>query len=909
LKTNLRARLLTAWMAWALPRPYLILGVAFALAVASVIYTAARLDLQTSQLDLISPQNPLLRLTQRLKPFDARDSLTVVIEAPTPARAVAFLNRLADRLHEDPAHYKDVFYRVDPQTVRPWALLYLKTREIHEIRDRMEDYPDLIRGLVSQPDLLQFLTLVNQEMASRMVEALFTDFLKTDKTPTEKDPQRKPMDLGFLIRTLEGMSSYLNGSAAYRSPWSAFFKEGAWEREIEGYFWMADKKFLLMFVTPRREKNTFNRVQASLAHLRGVIREVQGSFSDVQVGVTGQDALKTDEMTVALEDISWATWLSFAGVWILMILFFRSEGRTFIRMVSLVVGMCWTFGWATWFVGHLNILSMVFAPMLVGIGVDYGIHWFSRMEEEERDPSLSREEVIRRVAAGSGPGILLAGVSAALSFLPFILTGFKGLVELGLITGVGILLNLVADFSVLPMLSLLSKGPRRKRSDAGTDPGKDLVRLDRRRASWVLAGAAVVTVLSLWLGSGVRFDLNPLHLQAKGTESVVWEENLRRNSKRSVLLASTTASSLEELEEKSEALRQLPTVWRVQNVLTLLPEDQDAKIEWLRSAGADLPELPAAAPNGPTLDAERVADVLERIRFKMDDAEAERWGARRPMVEQIAAVRETAGRIIDALRGSPQAVRPLLDFQTRFQEDLIDAFDLIQRAGRAHPMTIQDLPKPVLDRFLRDGTYLIRIFPAEDIWEPEPRDRFVRELRSVDPEVAGDAVTLHEFTDDFRRASIQAAIYAAIGNFLLLAVLFRGWLLPVVALVPVFAAILWITGAMTLVGIHFNLANSIYLPLIVAAGAEYGIIVLHRWREGTMEPGHLPQSTAKGVILAELTTTAGFGSLMICRHQGIFSLGLLAFAGSICVLGAAVFLLPAILARMTRPKPTSQTEG
>ncbi len=902
MRSGLRSRLLVAWMAWVLPRPYLVLGLCFGLAVASVIYTALFLDFKTSQLDLISPTNPLLSLAKRIKPFEARDSFTVVIEASDPHKAVCFLGRIVERLEGDKAHYKEVFYRIDPQLIRPWALLYLEEKEIQDLKTRIEEYPTLVRGILQRPDLENFLELVNREMSARMVGALFTDFLKLDAESQEVGARSKPMDLGFLITVLEGMWSHLEGKPIYRSPWSAFFQGGAWDRDLEGYFWASEKRFLLFFVTPRLEKATFLRGKASLDHLRGVIKEVGLEFPDVRVGVTGQEALRTDEMSVALGDMSWATWISFAGVWALMAIFFRSEGRTFIRMISMVVGMCWTFGWATLFVGHLNILSMVFAPLLVGIGVDYGIHWFARMEEEEKQSDRSVQEVIQVVAARSGPGILTAGISAAVSFIPFILTGFKGLVELGLISGVGILIHLLADFTVLPVLSLFARGPKRK--EGGSEPlakSSNLFRWDRRKAGWILLGAMGVSVISLIMGTRVGFDLNPLNLQAKGTESVEWAERLQEGSKRSVIYASSLAESMEELREKSQAFKALPTVHKVQSVLTLLPQEQESKAQILRSISWDLPLLKDSPAQTPAPRKEVLRDLLERIRFKMDDSEADKWGARRPLVEQITAVRSLTGQILDALDKVQDANWVLAQYQRPFREDILDAFDLIHQAANSRTMQMDDLPQALKDRFWRDGQYLVRIFPWDNIWDPEPRDRFVAELRSVDPRVAGDAVTLHEFTDDFRRATIQAALYALVGNFLLLLITFRRWLQPLIALVPVLAGVLWILGAMGLLGLNFNLANSIYLPLVVGAGTEYGIILLHRWREGLMEPGGMPKSTAKGVILAELTTTAGFGSLMICRHRGIFSLGALAFAGSFCVLGAAVLVLPAMLAYLKEP--------
>src|SRR5215470_8178872 len=671
------ARLLSAWTAWALSRRYLVLGAAFALALASVGFTALKLDFQTSRLSLMAPHHPLVQLTQRLAPFEQRDDFTVVVEAPTPHRAVAFVQEVVRRLQQDPTHFQEVFFRVDPALVRPWALLYLDGEDLIRLRDRLAEYPTLIQGLLQHPDLQHFFRLVNQEMASRMVGALFTDFLKAAPEEESATPQPR-MDLGFLIQTLDGMRRALHGEPGYQSPWATFFQEASWDRELAGYFWVAEKRYLLFFVTPVRAQGTFNQARVALAHLRSVLQEARAMFADVQVGVTGQDALNADEMTVSLRDISWATWISLAGAWLIIALFFRSQGRTFVRILSLSVGLCWTFGLTTLCIGHLNILSMVFAPMLNGLGVDYGLHWFARLEEEERDPGLSSQEVILRVATRSGPGILLAAVSASCAFLPLILTGFTGLAELGLISGVGILCSVLADLVVLPLLSLPAKrryraAPRRTTSDT-----TDLLAFTRRRAAWVLVGAGSLCLLSLWSGWRVGFDANPLHLQARGTESVVWAERLRQHSTHSVIFAAIVADSAEEVAAKTAALERLPEVWKVRSVLSLLPAHQEEKIPLLRAVGADLATIDHSPSASPLPDPGTLEEILERIRFKMDEEQADRWGAQRPLIDQIRQVRILTAEILEALHGAaPGRSAALGVYQRQFQEDLCDVVDLL----------------------------------------------------------------------------------------------------------------------------------------------------------------------------------------------------------------------------------------
>jgi len=203
----------------------------------------------------------------------------------------------------------------------------------------------------------------------------------------------------------------------------------------------------------------------------------------------------------------------------------------------------------------------------------------------------------------------------------------------------------------------------------------------------------------------------------------------------------------------------------------------------------------------------------------------------------------------------------------------------------------------VRQRFVgADGSFLIRVFPAQDIWDPEPLARFVQDLRQVDADVVGDPVLLHVFTLAFRNACLWAAGIAVLAVTCLMLLMFRSFKLTFLALLPLFVGTGWTLNLMWLLGIPFNQANVLFLPLILGEGIEFGIIILVRWRmEESARAITLPASTAKGVLLAALTTTVGFGSLMVSGHQGTFSLGLLATVGSLSVLLASLSVLPAFL--------------
>ena len=917
---------LLAWfssklVAWVLPRPRLVLIAALLSVAASLWLTTTRLGVRTEQLELISPRLPLIARSRVLDQFDfhGKTTFTLVIKAPSQDRAIEFMKAIVSKIHADPKHFQDVFYRVDPDKFKKWLLYYLDEKDLAQVRDTVRQNSWLVKKLAEDPDLLNFFKLVNEDMTSKMVGQLFTGFLD-EKEPSAKTG--KPMDLEFMIKVLQGFSQYLSGNPEYVSPWASFFKTGSWDLHKEGYLWQGKKKLLVAEVMPSKVLGEVSKTLGSLEQLRTDIRQLQASgFSDVKAGVTGQEALNDDQMLTAMADMTKATWVSLLGVILVMAVFLRGFRHPIIIAISLLAGLCWTFGWTTLFIGHLNILSIVFAPMLCGLGVDYGIHWFARFEEERSFSEGTRPTIIKEVMSKSGPGIMLAGVSTAISFLPFILTGFRGLMELGMITGMGILFIVIADFTVLPALTcyLASAGPTRGRAK-GDGKKRYLLRLGPRGARAILAAALILSVVGSISAYHVRFNLNPMRLQSKSSESVHWEKVIVENADRSILSAAIITNSAKKVETQSEKFKALPTVADVDNVFTLLPEDQQAKIPILRSIARIVPGLHSSLANlsGATLDpppAEEAAyessliDVLERINFKMQPQQASEWGASRPEVDQMTTVGTLIGSILHSLhKGPSDESQRLSQYRDRFSKDLVNQWSIISSGSSASPMTIGDIPAQLRDQFYQHGRYVIRIYPRGSIWNEGTLTRFVRSLQSVNPDVLGDPINLYVFSSAFKKASIEASVFALIAIALLLLFTFKSLRLMLISLVPLMVGSIWTVGIMVVAGFDFNLANSIFMPLVVGAGVEYGVIILYRWKEGQERAGRLPFSTGKGIILAALTTTIGFGALMISKNMGIFSLGFVAWAGSICVLLAALLILPSILSFMKNPAPVLDVE-
>lgn len=881
--------------------PFLTLFVAGILTVLSIVYTVTNLGFLTSQKELISPSHRLMKLTEPMDQFEDLDTLVVAIQNHDTSRSLKFLHALVQALEADREHYQQVFFRVDPKLFERWALLYLEKKDLLTLRNTLHEYQDFIQNLAQSPSLTNFFRQINREMTSTVVDELFTGFL-------EEKPKNKiePANLDFLIRLLHGMKKWLDGDTSFVTPWKSFFTEQSWEEPSEeGYFWTENKHYLLFFVTPRKVGSGFTTGREPLITLRKMIAQAQANFPDIHAGVTGPSALDEDEMGVALSDMSLATSVSLAGLMILLVLFWRGFRRPLLEIIQLLVALSLTFGLTTWFIGHLNILSVSFAPMLLGLGIDYGVHWVSRYQEEHETLGAPKEVALQATMIKLGPGILLAGLSAALSFFPLVLTGFRGLVELGMICSIGLIVTTMMTLCLLPSLILaFDKAKGTAVSPLSSGPVRPLLEFTKGQAVLALMIAGVGSVFSLWGAGKIRFDLNMLHLQSRKSESVIWEKRLIEDSKRSSMYGAVFAPSFEELEKKTKALEALPSVSRVESVVNLLPPKQNEKIVLLREMKPLLAGIHRFQILNDPVNVSELNEILGRIHFKMLDSGWEVKPSLRTKMKQTTDLIDQIRRHFHSMERS-SLLYALQNFEKVLAQDLNDKLDLLQANINATPMKAEDLPKTLRQRFVgKNSLYLIRIFPMQNIWEPEHLGKFVHDLTAVDPDAIGDPVTLYVFTKAFRDACIRAALYAAVFIFVMLLLTFRDGLSALMAMMPLLAGTVWTFGLMYGFGVDLNLANSIFLPLVVGAGVEYGIIIVHRWRqreESSTDPV-LPFSTGQGVILAGLTTTVGFGSLILSSHQGLYSLGLLTMIGSLVILAAAVLVLPALLQLLTKPK-------
>ena len=869
----------------------------------SVYYTLNHLSMRTSRNDLVGTDLRIMQLSEEMdRQFGARDNLAVVVENSDPKHCIQFIEALAAELRQYPQNFREIFYRVDPEKFKHWALLYLEPKQLLELKTKFANHQKELRALSSDPRLNRFFEVVNEEITRAMLGHLFTGFLQ------EEQEKEKIPDLGLLQASLEQLEISLNGGKDFASPLKSIIPGEVSDLSQAGYFFTANDKYLLLLVTTSQTGYTATAEDVKL--LRQVLDRVKTRFPDIQAGVTGPGALEADEMSEAMADVGLASTVSLVGQMLLMIVFFRSLKRTLVQGAVLVIGLCWTFGIAALVVGHLNLLSIVFGPLLLGITVDFGIHWYARLEEEQgQQRRCSLDNLVCTIKRAS-PGILYAALAAVVSVCPLIFAGFKGLEELGLIITLGILVNIFAFLVLLPSLAIVTERwtPGPLEGECAVKP-RSFLSIKWQRPGLMAALGLIVTALGAISLFHVPFDLNPLHLQNPRTESVVWEQKLIRESKYSTSYGAMVVSRADDLSRLTEGLKNLDSVSHAESILSFLPAQVESKQSLLAELKPLVTGVSFTAARPTPSDPKELASILGRIRFKLSQAAQSDWEPEdKPTQEKLVQVDGLLLRLMALLNNpesNPQTAARLAAFERKFIADLQDQWELLQaNLDRAFsPPRLEDLPANVRQRFISpEGHYLIRIFPSRDIWNPGPLGEFVRDLRGINPDVIGDPVLLYVFTLAFRNACLWAAGVSLLGIALMVTFLLRSLRLTILALVPLMVGTSLTLSLMWLLEVPFNQANVLFLPLILGEAVEYGIIILVRWQqEKSARVITLPAGTAKGVLLAALTTAVGFGSLMISGHQGTFSLGLLSTVGSLSVLLAALSILPALL-RLVRER-------
>jgi hypothetical protein len=335
------------------------------------------------------------------------------------------------------------------------------------------------------------------------------------------------------------------------------------------------------------------------------------------------------------------------------------------------------------------------------------------------------------------------------------------------------------------------------------------------------------------------------------------------------------------LKAKYEAL---PGVSKVVEVASLVPAEQERKLPAVAAIHAKLAGLPprerVPVPGGS--DPGAVRELADRIaQFSASDSE----------------LSLAAHDLARAVGEEPEAAVRLRVFDQHLAADLADQLHTLKSASRPAPITPDDVPVELRERFVgAHGEYLVRAFAKESLWDYDALLQFTSAAQAVDPESTGKAFRTLEGLRQMKSGFEWAGVYALVAIVLVLGLDFRRFTGVLMGLFPLAVGIGLTLGLMALCGLALNPANMIALPLIVGVGVDNGVHVLHDYRaRDRRRPYRLGAATGRGVLVAGLTTVLGFGTMLIARHEGMASLGLVLTIGVSCCMAAALLLLPALL--------------
>jgi uncharacterized protein len=897
--------------------PWAVLLVCLALAVAAVIYTAHSMTFVTGRNDLISADKRYVQLDEEYSDeFMGIDQVVVVVEPRDVQQGKDFVTRLGEQLLRDTTYIAEVFYRIDTSSLEGKKLLYLEPDDLHSLRDQIAEYHDLIHDLTTAPGVNTLFRAINLQVSSGMVSHIVSGFLGLDSTTDspEKKTEAKPVKVAFLASLLQELNRALSSSDyGYRSPWAKFFGD-AEELSDDGYLIAGNRRFVFLMVEPKKsEDGEVLDTDGSIAAIRATIKEVKKDFPGLRAGVTGTKALNSDESVSTQADAGVATVASLLGVMVLYLLFFKKIRHPLFIVAALAVGLAWTMGFVALAVGHLTIITVFVAPMLLGLADDFGVHFIARYEEE-RSRGVDVIDALSLVFAHSVPGIAAGAFTTSLAFFAVMLADFRGVQELGLIAAGGMLLSFLAIVMFLPALIVLVETQR-----PWVATGLERTFLTSLFTSWgelmerfrwpVLILTGLCTLGGLAALPTMSFDYNLLNLQAHGTESVEWEKRILENSERSSRDALATASSPDEAMRKAAAFEALSSVESVESVGSLIPSGQEERIPLVQALQPLFSDMPPTLAAPAPVNLPDLLRTLDKLKLKIREENTEWDPLRKPSEQELGAVRRSLLAVIDRLQKMPETenLTRLAHFQGALFRDFQDKWSLFSNnLNPSGPITFADIPTQLKSRFVsRDGTkFLLQIFPKKNVWEKEAQEEFIQQLRQVDPDVTGNPVIGYESIKAMKEGYIEGGIYAFLAIVIVTFFALRRVGDTLLAILPLALGIIWTAGLMWLFNLQFNLANMVAVPLIIGIGVENGIHVVHRYREeGVGGPALVAGSTGQAVALFSLTTMIGFGSLMVARYYGIFSMGLLLTVAVGSVLVASLTVLPLILFRTASPAP------
>jgi hopanoid biosynthesis associated RND transporter like protein HpnN len=863
------------WVDAVQPRASLVCWASVALTVVLLVYVALGMGINSDNVRMLADSLPSkIAYTEFSKYFpNLDDALLVVVDAENTAQAREATEKLTAKLAERTDSFTNVYVPGGGSFFERKGLLYRSVDELDLFADQMARLQPVLAQLESDPSIESLAEIIR----------LGLEAVRREGSGGE-----------------EWRSILDQVGDATVNVFDEFPVAVSWEEVLIRGSSIEVSTRRVIVLHPILDFDNILAAGRSLQVIREAAEELgltpeQG----IRVRVTGNPALNYEEMIGLAWDIGGAGVFCFLLVCAVLQRAMRSFKVMLASVATLLMGLVWTAAFATAAVGDLNILSLTFAVLFIGLGVDFAIHLGMRYVHELRE-GVPHERAITAAAGHVGSSLLICTVTTAIGFYVFLPSDYRGVAELGLIAGTGMFIIVALTLTTLPALlcSWLALDPNKPVTrDVYFDaPWLHALASHGRTIRWI-AGIAALLGLGAIYQPGAEFDSNVIRMRNPETESVQAFDDLMELAGASPWYANSLTTDLEAADRIAAKMREVEGVERAITISDYIPVDQDEKLEILDDVSFLLEAPPGrkADPDagGPSI-AEQVAALRELRDFLNED-----WvdGSKSALGGSMRLLRSRLDEFLARIDSESDPQAALDGLEEMLLSRLPRQVQRLRDAAQPGEITREGLPDELVDRMLApEGQARVQIFPSENLQDTDALDRFVTGIRKVDPMVSGVSVNLF----DFGRATVSSFQQALALAFVLISgLLFLLWRnVKDVALVltPLLLGAVVTVGTMAALGIHFNFANVIVLPLLFGIGVDSGIHLVHRSKlRLSSDEVLLGTTTARAVLYSSVTTVVSFGTLAFSSHRGVASLGVLLTIGMLFTVACNLIVLPALI--------------
>jgi len=845
---------------------FLVLFLSALATVGILIYTANHFRIDTELSDMISEKLPYRKLEKDFQTAfpQFKETILAVVDAETPESARLQTEKLAKRLKKETGLFRDVYIPGGGEFFDRTGLLYLSVKDLEALSENLASAQPLL-GLISKDFNLQGLFSVVERILSQ-----------------EGDLEQKIKLIPFIDHLTQTMES-----AALNRP-----KQLSWYELVIGKDIAQEASRQFIIIDPVPDGALAGGEAAIQAIYR--IRDELGLYdaNGIKVRLTGDVVLNYENLLIVNKAMGLTTLASFILVALVLVIGLGSGRLVLASLLTLLLGFIWTLGFALFFVGRLNLISVAFGVLFIGLGIDYGIQYCIRYRELITS-GLDHHGAVIETAKGLGVGLRLCAVAAAIGFYSFLPTPYTGVSELGLIAGTGMLINLFATLTLLP--AFLTLFPLKKTGLKEFTLNRPLYKVPYQNAKAIVVGAIVIAIGTLPFLPKLYFDYNPLNLYSPESEAVLTIQELFKNEGTAPWTISVLARNGQEAEEMAGRLRGLKEVKEAITLASFIPEDQSSKLAILSDIALFMPPgLEALKPEKLTYEKYRTSwESLESSLKKVLSLPSKGADDYTASLSRLQRSLEGFKKIMNDPAKAKEAFDKL---EQSLLSNLPILFRQLQTSLQAHAVKESDLPGELRSRYVApDGRYRIEVFPRENILKADSLKRFVETVAAIAPNSTDAPVTIREAGNAVVRSFLLATLYALLAISLYLLVELRRFQDALLALLPLALSLLMMAAASVIFDLPFNFANVIVVPLLLGSGVE-DVYLIYRFRKDPPLSGNmLETSTARALFLSTLTTILSFSALSFSPHRGMASMGklLTICIGSLMI--TTLVFLPALL--------------